>query len=145
MQSIKMPLDSEQQNTSSGMKPKTVKNLYWGFTIFFGLLMLMDGIGGVTRQQDGQDALKHLGYPIYALTIFGVAKLLGTVAIVQNKFKTIKEWAYAGFTFNFLGAFASRAFVGDSMGMVIAPLIALAIMFIPYFLWKKYEKINGNN
>lgn len=53
--------------------------------------MLMDGIGGITRQQAGQDILKHLGYPMYALTIFGVAKILGAIAILQTKFKTIKE------------------------------------------------------
>ena len=57
------------------MKPKTTKTLYWIFTILFAMFMLMDGIGGITRQQAGQDVLKHLGYPMYALTIFGFAKV----------------------------------------------------------------------
>jgi uncharacterized membrane protein YphA (DoxX/SURF4 family) len=120
---------------------KATRIFYWVFTIFFGLLMFMDGIGGVTQQEAGQEVMRHLGYPMYVLIIFGVAKLLGAVAIVQNKFQTIKEWAYAGFAFNFIGAFASRWFVGDRGGEMIFPLIALAIMFIPYVLWKKYQKI----
>lgn len=105
--------------------------------------MLMDGIGGITRQQAGQDVLKHLGYPMYALTIFGVAKTLGAIAILQTKFKTIKEWAYAGFAFNFMGAAASRAFAGDSFGLIIAPIVALAFMFLVYFLWKKYDLLSN--
>lgn len=125
------------------MKPKTIKILYWIFTIFFALLMLLDGYGGVSMQQAGIDVLNHLGYPVYVMTIFGIAKILGAFAILQTKYQTIKEWAYAGFAFNFIGAFASRLLAGDGGGEMIAPLIALGIMFIPYFLWKKYEGIKG--
>lgn len=123
------------------MKPKIIKILYWITTIFVALLFFMDGIGGITRQQAGIDVMKHLGYPIYALTIFGTAKLLGSVAIVQNRFKTIKEWAYAGFTFNFIGAALSRAFVGDSTFEIIFPVIIIGITFIPYYFWKKMEQL----
>lgn len=103
--------------------------------------MLMDGFGGVTRQQAGQDVLKHLGYPMYALTIFGMAKLLGVIAILQTKFYTVKEWAYAGFAFNFIGAAASRVFAGDGFGLIILPIAVLAFMFAGYFFWKKKNQI----
>ena len=125
------------------MKLKTIKTTYWTATIIFALLMLMDGIGGVTKQQAGQDVLKHLGYPMYLLVIAGTAKLLGVIAIVQTKYMTVKEWAYAGFAFNFICGFASRAFVGDSVIETIFPLIMLAILFIPYSLWKKYEPVKN--
>jgi len=101
--------------------------------------MLLDGIVGVLRIEGGKEALAHLGYPEYNLTIFGVAKILGSIAILQPKFRTIKEWANAGFTINFIGAFASHAFVGDGIGQLIPPVIALVIMFISYILWKKIE------
>lgn len=125
------------------MKPKTIKTTYWTATIIFALLMLMDGIGGITQQQAGQDVLKHLGYPMYLLLIVGTAKLLGVIAIVQTKYRAVKEWAYAGFAFNFISGFASRAFVGDSFIEIIFPLIMLAILFIPYSLWKKYEPLKN--
>lgn len=121
------------------MKPKTIKSLYWIATIFIALLMLLDGYGGVSQQLAGQEVMKHLGYPMYVLIIFGIAKIMGAIAIVQTKYRTLKEWAYAGFAFNFIGASASRAFAGDGPGEIIFPLIALAILLIPYFLWKKYE------
>lgn len=116
---------------------KKLKTWYWVATIIFALMMIMDGIGGIIQQEAGKEVLKHLGYPMYLLIIVGIAKLLGAASTLQNKFKTIKEWAYAGFAINFIGAFASRAFVGDGISLLIPPLIALTIMFIPYILWKK--------
>ena len=123
------------------MKPKTLSVLYWIFTIIFALLIFLDGIGGVTRQQPGIDGVKHLGYPVYFLTIAGVSKLLAVVALLQTKFKVIKEWAFAGIAINFVCAFASRAFVGDSFGLLILPIIMLGFLFIPYVLWKKVEMV----
>lgn len=119
------------------MKPRTVSILYWVSTLLVALLLLMDGIGGITRQQAGVEVMKHLGYPIYFLSINGIAKLLAVVAILQNRFKTIKEWAYAGLVFTFLGAMLSRAYAGDSSFEIIFPIIAMGIVLIPYFLWKK--------
>lgn len=115
---------------------KKLKTWYWITTIIFALMMIMDGVGGITQQEAGKEVLKHLGYPIYLLIIVGIAKLLGAASILQNKFTAIKEWAYAGFAINFIGAFASRAFVGDGISLLIPPLIALVIMFIPYILFK---------
>lgn len=123
------------------MKPKTIEITYWALIILFALAMLGDGIGGVTQQQAGKDIMVHLGYPMYVLIIFGTAKLLGVVAILQIKFKTIKEWAYAGFAFNFIGAFASRAFIGDGGLLLIMPLIILAFMFVVYYFWKKFDQV----
>ena len=125
------------------MKPKTIRTLYWVSTIFIAILMLLDGFGGVTQQEAGQDVMKHLGYPLYVLIIFGTAKILGAIAIVQTKYRTLKEWAYAGFAFTFIGASASRALAGDGPGEIIFPLIMLAVLLIPYFLWKKYELLRN--
>lgn len=120
---------------------KSIKTWYWIATIIFALLMLMDGFGGITQQEAGKEVFKHLGYPMYLLQICGLAKILGVIAILQNRFTVIKEWAYAGFAINFIGAFASRAFMCDEISLLIPPVVALGIMFIPYFLWKKYENV----
>ncbi|MEO5683519.1 MAG: DoxX family protein [Chitinophagaceae bacterium] len=124
------------------MKPATIRIIYWVLTILFALMMLMDGIGGVTRQQAGVEVMQHLGYPLYVLSIFGIAKILGALAILQNKWKTIKEWAYAGFTFNFIGAMMSRAYAGDGIAIVVFPLIPIAILFAAYYFWKKFSAIS---
>jgi hypothetical protein len=124
------------------MTPKTIKIIYWILTVLFGLAMLGDAYGGISKQQAGQDVMRHLGYPIYIMVITGGFKLLGAIAILQNKFKTVKEWAFAGFAINFIGAMASRAFVGDEIGLLIPPLVMLAVMSILYYVWKRYDAIN---
>jgi len=121
------------------MNPGTTKTLYWVFTLLLALMLIADGFGGITQQQAGQDVLRHLGYPMYLLIISGIAKLLAAIALIQWRYKTIKEWAFAGIAINFVGAFASRAFAGDSGFELIFPLIMLAFMFVPYFLWKRVQ------
>ncbi len=121
------------------MKSRTVKVAYWIVTVLFALIMLLDGFAGALRVEGGREALAYLGYPEYCLTILGFAKILGAISILQTVFRTIKEWAFAGFTITFIGAFASHAFVGSGIGLLILPIVMLAIMFVSYFLWRKIE------
>lgn len=123
------------------MKTKTIAIIYWILTVLFSLAMLGDAYGGISKQEAGQEVMRHLGYPVYIMVITGVFKLFGALAILQNKFKIIKEWAFAGFAINFIGAFASRATVGDGVGLLVPPVVILLIMFILYYFWKKYETV----
>jgi hypothetical protein len=119
------------------MNKKTINTLYWIATGIFVLWLVFDGIGGVLMIQAGKDSLTYLGYPLYLLVPMGFAKLLAAVAILQTRFRVVKEWAFAGYAINCLGACVSRIAVGDSIVLILMPLIFLAIMFIPYVLWKK--------
>lgn len=119
---------------------KRTKIACWVATLIFALLMVMDGIGGITRQEAGVEVMKLLGYPIYFLSISGIAKILGAVAIVQNHFKTIKEWAYAGVAVNLYGASMSWFFAGGGAFEMVFPIIVFGMMLIPYLLWKKMER-----
>lgn len=125
------------------MKPKTIKISYWIVTILFSLSMLFSGITEVLQIEQAKEVMKHLGYPIYVNKIIGTAKILGVIAILQWKFKTIKEWAYAGFTIDIIGAAASMFFAGDSLLMVLSTVPFLVVMFASYFLWKKVEAGTG--
>ena len=122
------------------MKPKTIKIIYWAVIILFSLFMLFSGVSELMQTEQAKEIMKHLGYPVYVNTIIGVAKILGALAILQWKFKTLKEWAYAGFTIDFIGASTSFYFAGDGILMILSPFIFLAVMFLTYFLWKKVEK-----
>ena len=51
----------------------------------------------------------QLGYPVYILTIIGMLKVPGAIAIVVPGFLRLKEWAHAGIVFELLGAVASQA------------------------------------
>ena len=85
----------------------------------------------------------HLGYPLYFLYLLGISKVLGVLAIAYNKYKKLKEWAYAGFTIDIISASLSFAFVGDPLSAAIFPLIILAVMFLSYYFWKKKEALQA--
>lgn len=121
------------------MTARTLRNSYWAATVLFAAMLVMDGIGGVVQAEAGKVALDHLGYPQYLLWIAGIAKLFAAVAILQTRYRVIKEWAFAGFAITCYGAFLSRAAVGDGAGLLAFPVVFLAIMFVPYVLWKKYD------
>jgi hypothetical protein len=120
------------------MKPRTTARLYWGFTILFCLMMLLDGVAGLMHEHNGVVAMQQLGYPVYIMDITGAAKILGALALLQNKYRILKEWAFAGFAIDFIGAGASVAFAGMGVVGVIPALVMLAVLFGIYFLWKRY-------
>ena len=86
------------------------------------------------RVEPQQEAMANLGYPMYLMTILGVAKILGVIALLAPRLPLLKEWAYAGFTFDMLGAAASHAFVGDSPAEIVTPLVVLILAIASYCL-----------
>ncbi|MBI2655373.1 DoxX family protein [Candidatus Woesearchaeota archaeon] len=118
------------------MKPKTVKVMYWIFTVLLVLGMLFSGFSEIMQFPSAVEVMKHLGYPTYVNIIIGVAKIIGAVVLLQNRFRTIKEWAYAGFTIDFIGAAASLYFI-DGILAALAVIPFLIVLFTSYYFWKK--------
>ncbi len=123
------------------MQPRTIHLLHRTLTLLFAALLLMAGITEAIAHESGQEIMRHLGYPEHVLHVLGAGKILAAVALVQRRFPTLREWAYAGVTFNLVGAFVARAAAGDSIGLILSPLIFLSVMFISYFLGKKAERL----
>ncbi len=96
----------------------------------------------LSNGESAQLALTSLGYPIYLNFIIGIAKVLGAIAILQNKYKTVKEWAYAGFSIDFIGAWLSIIFSGGSIIQSFFMIPFLVILAVSYTFWKKREKKN---
>ena len=86
---------------------------YWIATGLLAIGMLQSGIFAVLRTKQWVDIITPLGYPLYFLTILGVWKILGVIAILVPRFPLLKEWAYAGFFFAMTGALASHLAIGD--------------------------------
>jgi DoxX-like family len=110
---------------------------YWIATGIFVAFLLMDGAAGIMHEKTGLEVMSHLGYPAYLMSILGGFKVAGGVAILQSRNSLVKEWAFAGYWISCIGAFLSRFFTGDGMGLLLLPLVFLAISVIPYMLWKK--------
>lgn len=111
---------------------KRNKIIYWIATIWLSLGMVATGIAQLLRMKEGQGALnsiEHLGYPAYMLTILGVWKIVGVIAVLIPKFPLLKEWAYAGFIFVLTGAMFSHIAVGDAV-MTIFPALLLLLLTV---------------
>lgn len=76
----------------------------------------------------------HLGYPLYFMTIIGLWKVLGSVALLAPGFPRVKEWAYAGIFFNMTGAAVSHVAVGDAAWHVAVTLAFAALAIASWAL-----------
>lgn len=93
------------------------------------------GVADVLRVEEAKVIFAHLGYPEYALTIIGSAKILGSLAILFSNRTRFIEWAYAGIFIDLIGAAASHFAVGDPISEIAKPVIVLVIAIVSYRLW----------
>jgi len=107
---------------------------YWTVTGPFCAVLVFSAVGHLTRNEMILESMTRLGYPVYVMTILGIAKLLGVTALLIPGKPRLKEWAYAGFTFNLLGATASHGFAGDHLSETVRPAILLVVGALSYFL-----------
>src|SRR5665213_1828405 len=90
------------------MKAKTIG--YWTATILVAFPIGSGGIAQLAHLKQNVDGFVHvLGYPLYFMTILGVWKVLGAIAILVPRFPRLKEWGYAGIFFDLTGAAATWA------------------------------------
>jgi len=84
---------------------------------------------------------RPLGYPDYFAYALIICKVLGVLAISYPKTPgRLKEWAYAGLTFNLIFAFISHACVDQNIGYMLMPLVVLAVLAVSYvYNHKRYK------
>lgn len=122
------------------MSMKTTKITYWvSTTLIFLFQGLMPALTSQTEM--AKEGISHLGYPAYfgvALTVF---KVLGSlVLIVPQVPKTLKEWAYAGFVFDFIFAAISLVAVDGFNGETFVPFFVLGVLMLSYSSYHKLQK-----
>ena len=97
---------------------KRNKIIYWIATLWLALGMLSTAAVQLFKGKTGAggvDSVTHLGYPVYFLTLLGIWKVLGVIAVLIPKFTLLKEWAYAGFFFIMSGAIFSHIASGSAV------------------------------
>ena len=107
---------------------------YWVLTALVLIAESGAGFSMLTRAARPVEGLAALGYPLYFLTILGSFKLAGVVTLALPRLPRLKEWAYAGFAFDFIGAAASHAFNGDGLDKIAPPFIILSVLVGSYLL-----------
>ena len=116
---------------------KKYKVYFW---ISTGFIFLMEGVmPALTFQTElAKEGISHLGYPQYFGNALVIFKVLGVLALViPNLPKRIKEWAYAGFVFDFLFASISHGVVDGINFQTFLPLIVLLILMVSYINYNR--------
>ncbi len=126
---------------------KRNKIIYWIATIWLSLGMTATGIGQLIKMKNGQggaDMITHLGYPVYLLTLLGIWKVLGVIAVLIPKFPLLKEWAYAGFFFIMTGAIFSHLAIGDPVSAIFPSLLLLILAFLSWYFRPDERRLRGS-
>ncbi|MDX2161181.1 MAG: DoxX family protein [bacterium] len=93
--------------------PLTVR-LYWLATTLF-ILLFVASIGLTLFDLEGSYAsYARLGFPMWAIFFNAIAKILGVIAILHNRSRTLKDFAFAGFLYDLLLAFCAHIALGES-------------------------------
>lgn len=120
---------------------KRNKIIYWVATLWLALGMVSTGLVQLLKNEKELNNMAHLGYPVYLLTILGIWKILGVVAILIPRFSLLKEWAYAGFFFAMSGATLSRLAAGDGLNAILPSLLLLLLTFISWYFRPADRKV----
>jgi hypothetical protein len=121
-------------------KNKSTAVIYWVATI---LIFLFEGVmPALTSNSDlAKEGIRHLGYPDYFRIMLTVFKVAGALVLILPFFKgALKEWAYAGFCFNFIAAFVSHAVVDGMNGQTFFPLVVLLVLMVSYVSYHRLQK-----
>lgn len=125
---------------------KKNKTIFWIATI---ILILFEGVMPLSSVLFAPETVnmgtKPLGYPDYFAYTLIFCKVLGVIAIGYPKTPAkLKEWAYAGLTFNLIFAFISHAYVDQNIGFMLMPLVVLGILAVSYVYNQKIQH-HGEN
>ena len=117
------------------MSQKKTRLFFYISTGLLTLMMIMSAGMYFFNYEQVSAIFSDLGFPTYIIYPLAVAKILGLIAIWSNLSQTLKEWAYAGFFFDFILAFSAHVYAID--GEYMPSLVAIIVLLISYYFEKK--------
>ena len=120
---------------------KKINILYWTFTGIFAAFMFFSSIPNIMMSPESVALIGGLGYPSYIIPFLGIAKVLGSIAILVPGFPRIKEWAYAGFFFDLTGATYSAIAKDGFQPAHAFMLVFFAFLGLSYVFYHKRRRM----
>lgn len=124
---------------------KRNKIIYWISTLWLSLGMVSTGFVQLIKMKEEVYLITGLGYPLYILTLLGIWKMLGVVAILIPKFPILKEWAYAGFFFAMSGAVFSHVTIGSDLIALFGPTLLIVLTVVSWYFRPADRKVIASN
>jgi len=121
---------------------KKIKLIYWISTSLFSAFMTFTAIPDIFLEPGAVAFISKLGYPEYFIVFIGIAKLLGSIAILIPGFPRIKEWAYAGLFFDLIGALYSILAVEELNASIAFMLLPFILGITSYVYHRKLLQTN---
>lgn len=118
---------------------------YWIITVILSFCIFFGGLTQALQLKQTIEGFKPLGYPIYFISVIGIWKMLGVIAILIPGFKLLKEWAYAGIFFVMTGAVISHLASNDIKAQIIAPIVLAIFTVLSWYLRPADRKIIAVN
>ena len=119
---------------------KNNKIIYWISTGLLSAMMLMSAFMYIFKTAEVSTVFVSLGFPAYIVFPLGILKIFGITAILSRKSVFLKEWAYAGFFFDFILALSAHLVAAD--GEFSPAIIAIALLLVSYIYQNKVFAIN---
>jgi hypothetical protein len=104
---------------------------FWGATVLVATEALYGAFTYLTTAPVAVERFEHVGYPQQLRVLLGIAKLAGAIALVLPRRPTLKEWAYAGFTFTWIAATVAHYLAGDGP-LSLLPVALIGVLAISY-------------
>ncbi|QYR21360.1 DoxX family protein [Paenibacillus sp. sptzw28] len=126
------------------IQPRGKMIAYWSVTLLLAAAVMMSGIGQLMQYGGNVELVTNLGYPLYIMTILGIWKVLGAIALVVPGFPRLKEWVHAGIFFLMTGAALSHVFAndyGNYGSYIILPLSYAALNIASWAMRPKSRKL----
>ncbi len=122
---------------------RNTKIIFWISTSFIFLFQgLMPALTGHTEL--AKEGIRHLGYPAYFGTLLNIFKVLGAIVLMLPAVHPrVKEWAYAGFAFDFIFAALSLWIVDGPNTLVLLPAVAMLILAVSYVTYHQIRLKGG--
>jgi len=118
---------------------------YWIITVILSFCLFSGGMAQAVQVKGVIDGFKPLGYPAYFISLIGIWKMLGIIAILVPGLKLLKEWAYAGLFFVMSGAVISHIASNHVTIQIIAPFLLTVFTVLSWYLRPANRKIASVN
>ena len=104
---------------------------YWVATGLVAIAALSGGLNYLSATHHAIENFQHIGYPQQLRILLGIAKVAGAIVLLLPRLPTLKEWAYAGFTFTWIAATVAHYLAGDGP-LSLAPVALLGSLAVSY-------------
>jgi hypothetical protein len=118
---------------------KRNKIIFWIATV---IIILWEGIMPLSTvlfmPEYVNAGTQPLGYPDYFAYALIVCKVLGAITIAVTKLPAkLREWAYAGLSFNLLFAVISHIVVDGNIAYILMPVVVGVVLLVSYLYQPK--------